>query len=75
MQKEEGGREVGRLGRQHANVYFVLLLFQKPKVVYELNAKVLCRHRDNLLYEAKIIAIEDVPDGGRFFTVHYQVWL
>uniref|UniRef100_A0A915CDV5 Chromo domain-containing protein n=1 Tax=Parascaris univalens TaxID=6257 RepID=A0A915CDV5_PARUN len=41
---------------------------------YSLNDKVLCRHLDNLYYEAKIIAVEQTPDGELIYTVHYQGW-
>lgn len=41
---------------------------------YELNSKVLCKHRDSLYYEAKIIAIDKLQDKGKIFTVHYQGW-
>uniref|UniRef100_A0A0M3IWW6 Tudor domain-containing protein n=1 Tax=Ascaris lumbricoides TaxID=6252 RepID=A0A0M3IWW6_ASCLU len=42
-------------------------------LAYSLNDKVLCRHLDNLYYEAKIIAVEQTPDGEPIYTVHYQV--
>ncbi|MFH4974782.1 hypothetical protein AB6A40_001491 [Gnathostoma spinigerum] len=41
---------------------------------YELNSKVLCRHIDNLYYEAKVIAVEKAIDGELLYTVHYQGW-
>uniref|UniRef100_A0A158R4W6 MRG domain-containing protein n=1 Tax=Syphacia muris TaxID=451379 RepID=A0A158R4W6_9BILA len=44
------------------------------QLAYELNSKVLCKHRDSLYYEAKVIAIDDIPDRGRVYTVHYQGW-
>ncbi|VDN51888.1 unnamed protein product [Dracunculus medinensis] len=40
---------------------------------YEINDKVLCRHIDNLYYEAKIIAVEQ-SDNEAVYTVHYQGW-
>uniref|UniRef100_A0A0N5AAY0 Chromo domain-containing protein n=1 Tax=Syphacia muris TaxID=451379 RepID=A0A0N5AAY0_9BILA len=46
----------------------------KEGVTFELNSKVLCKYRDSLYYEAKIIAIDDTGDGERMFTVHYQGW-
>ncbi|VDM98193.1 unnamed protein product [Thelazia callipaeda] len=41
---------------------------------YELHAKVLCQHLDNLYYEAKIINVEHSADGEPVYTVHYQGW-
>ncbi|VDK77628.1 unnamed protein product [Litomosoides sigmodontis] len=46
----------------------------KPSDVYELHAKVLCQHLDNLYYEAKIINVEHGVDGEPIYTVHYQGW-
>lgn len=43
-------------------------------LTYELNSKVLCKHRDTLYYEAKVIAIDNISDKGKVFTVHYQGW-
>lgn len=40
---------------------------------YELNAKVLCKHNDNLYYEAKIISVERFEDEY-IYLVHYQGW-
>ncbi|KAL4001762.1 MRG family protein [Acanthocheilonema viteae] len=46
----------------------------KPSDIYELHAKVLCQHLDNLYYEAKIINVEHGIDGEPIYTVHYQGW-
>ncbi|MCP9258586.1 Mortality factor 4-like protein 1 [Dirofilaria immitis] len=46
----------------------------KPSDTYELHAKVLCQHLDNLYYEAKIINVEHSVDGEPIYTVHYQGW-
>uniref|UniRef100_A0A0R3RZH8 MRG domain-containing protein n=1 Tax=Elaeophora elaphi TaxID=1147741 RepID=A0A0R3RZH8_9BILA len=46
----------------------------KASDVYELHAKVLCQHLDNLYYEAKIINVEHGVDGEPIYTVHYQGW-
>ena len=45
----------------------------KEDLEFELNSKVLCKYRDSLYYEAKVIAIDDSPDQGKTYTVHYQV--
>ncbi|VDM06793.1 unnamed protein product [Wuchereria bancrofti] len=56
------------------NVEFVLQEVSKASDVYELHAKVLCQHLDNLYYEAKIINVEHGVDGEPIYTVHYQGW-
>ncbi|VDM40048.1 unnamed protein product [Toxocara canis] len=43
-------------------------------ISYSPNDKVLCKHLDNLYYEAKIISVEEGADGELLYTVHYQGW-
>ena len=40
---------------------------------YELNSMVLCKHTDNLYYEAKIINVFQNKDGETAYRIHYMV--
>ncbi|VDK48315.1 unnamed protein product [Anisakis simplex] len=44
------------------------------QAAYSLNEKVLCRHVDNLYYEAKIISVDKSAEDELIYTVHYQGW-
>uniref|UniRef100_A0A0N5ACD7 MRG domain-containing protein n=1 Tax=Syphacia muris TaxID=451379 RepID=A0A0N5ACD7_9BILA len=41
---------------------------------YDVNKMVLCKHFDNLYYEAKIIGIQQMDNGETGYKVHYQGW-
>lgn len=50
--------------------------FQLPSPnpsAYDVNKMVLCKHFDNLYYEAKIVGIQKMESGETGYKVHYQV--